>query len=271
MALSGGNESIPFKYTALGRVLEFFRLLYIVTANKARGDHQNALYSILLRAISMLTMVTVFFVLMSVTGLRDLTGRPDALLFLISGIFCFFIHIGSFKTGMGGFDPNDPMNLHAPITPLLMLFASAAGQLYTNIFAMGIITLAVHVLLTPVEIDNVRGVMNAFLWAWLSGLSIGALFSGIGTFIPIVGSIAPTLHRRLNMIFSGKMIAGNSIPPAILPFFLWNPLFHVIDQCRGAVFRNYIPQNTNPEYPIWFTLVTFLLALMLFHARKKLV
>ena len=37
----------------------------------------------------------------------------------------------------------------------------------------------------------------------------------------------------------------------MLDMFTWNPLFHVIDQCRGFVFRNYFPRNTNWEYALW--------------------
>jgi ABC-type polysaccharide/polyol phosphate export permease len=48
------------------------------------------------------------------------------------------------------------------------------------------------------------------------------------------------------MIASGKMFVANALPGFVLPFFDWNPLFHVIDQARGFVFLNY-----NPHFPAW--------------------
>jgi ABC-type polysaccharide/polyol phosphate export permease len=51
------------------------------------------------------------------------------------------------------------------------------------------------------------------------------------------------------MIASGKMFVANTLPPAMLAMFDWNPLFHIIDQCRGFVFNNYFPRNSNWEYP----------------------
>ncbi len=51
--------------------------------------------------------------------------------------------------------------------------------------------------------------------------------------------IATTVYSRANMIASGKMFVANTLPPAMLAMFDWNPLFHCIDQMRGVVFINY--------------------------------
>ena len=270
MAFTGDSDRIPFRFTTLGKVLEFFRLLYVFTAHNARGTQRNALVAILLRIVVMASLGAAFFVIMSVTGIRNMGGRTDQIWLLLTGLFLFFIHIGTFKTAMTGLDPNSGMNVHPPVTPLLELFSSALGQLYINIIAIGVIGLAIHVLFIELEVDNLRGVFVAVFWTWLSGVAIGTVFSGLSAFIPVFQTIGQVLMRRANMIFSGKMFAANTLPPAVIPFFIWNPLFHTIDQCRGAVFRNYVPRYTSIEYPMWFTFVAFVIALLLFHARKKL-
>jgi ABC-type polysaccharide/polyol phosphate export permease len=64
------------------------------------------------------------------------------------------------------------------------------------------------------------------------------------------------------MIFSGKMFVGNMLPWAMLPFFAWNPLFHVIDQGRGFIFINYHPMKSNLAYPIYVSLALIAIGLM---------
>ena len=44
--------------------------------------------------------------------------------------------------------------------------------------------------------------------------------------------------------------------------FAWNPLFHIIDQCRGFVFRNYFPRNSSWEYALWVGIVLLMIGLM---------
>ena len=139
MAFAGDNEKLPFKYTTVGRIIEFFRLLYISTAHNARGSSRNAFLAILTRVMTMVLMGATFYILMSITGLRNMTGRTDFILFLMSGIFLFLIHIRTFRQNIGIFEPNSPMSVHAPITPLLSLFSNGASQLYINIISILII------------------------------------------------------------------------------------------------------------------------------------
>ena len=69
-------------------------------------------------------------------------------------------------------------------------------------------------------------------------------------------------YTRADMVFSGKMFLANATPMHILIFFMWNPLFHIIDQTRGYAFINYSPRNSNLEYPVYATLALLMIGLM---------
>ena len=71
------------------------------------------------------------------------------------------------------------------------------------------------------------------------------------------------------MIFSGKMVLANTLPPTMLALFDWNPLFHIIDQARGFAFINYNPRNSNLDYPITLTIVFFVLGLIVQYYTNK--
>ena len=47
------------------------------------------------------------------------------------------------------------------------------------------------------------------------------------------------------------MVLGNSLPFTMLPFFTWNPLFHIIDQARGFIFINYNLHFSNSAYAFY--------------------
>jgi ABC-type polysaccharide/polyol phosphate export permease len=56
-------------------------------------------------------------------------------------------------------------------------------------------------------------------------------------------------HDRLGQDVRGERHAG--LHAAL---FIWNPLFHIIDQARGFVFINYNPHYTSISYPIYVSL-----------------
>lgn len=74
-----------------------------------------------------------------------------------------------------------------------------------------------------------------------------------------------TIFQRINMFASGKMFVAN----VLLPWFAWNPLFHIIDQQRGFVFINYAPQKTDPLYALWFSLGTMMIGLLINFTTRK--
>jgi hypothetical protein len=74
--------------------------------------------------------------------------------------------------------------------------------------------------------------MEMFLLAWASGCAIGILLYGLMPWAPSFISLLSTIYQRANMIFSGKMMLGNTLPATMLVMFDWNPLFHIIDQAR---------------------------------------
>jgi len=76
-----------------------------------------------------------------------------------------------------------------------------------------------------------------------------------------VGMVA-MIYKRANMITSGKMIPANMMSTKMVAFFDWNPIFHTIDQARGAAFVNYLPRNSNMDYTLWFVAITLILGLM---------
>jgi len=84
-----------------------------------------------------------------------------------------------------------------------------------------------------------------------------------------VGLIA-IIYARANMIASGKMFVANTMPHHFLVFFNWNPLFHTIDQARGAAFINYTPHVTSMMYPVYFSVALLVIGMMAeFFARQN--
>jgi ABC-type polysaccharide/polyol phosphate export permease len=235
---------------------------YHTIVRKARGGHRNAVIGMLLNLIQGLTMIVAFLLFFQVLGLRSSPIRGDMMLFIMTGIFVYLTHIKAVSAVMGAGGPTSSMMLHRPMNTIIAIVAAALAALYTQIFTLIVILLIYHIAFNPITIYDPVAAMGYFLMAWFSGCAVGMIFLALKPWFPRFTVIAKTIYIRVNMIASGKMFVVNTLPASMMAMFDWNPLFHNIDQMRGAVFLHYNPQFTNPDYPIYLSLVLIMIGLM---------
>ena len=247
----------------LYEVFRFFDLLYHTTVRNIRKESANPIIAVVNQILTALVLVVVFLFFIRILGMRSLAIRGNEVQFIMAGIFLFLVHNGALGAGGSIGSQRNALNLHTHVTHFMSLFAAGFAQLYISILAATICLGLSHIILEPVEFHRFSGFAFAFFMAWISGLSIGYFFNAIMPFAPRIVALIQTFYSRGNMIFSGKMTLANSLPAMMLPYFLWNPLFHIIDYSRGESFINYTPRVTNINYPIYLTIIVFILAMML--------
>lgn len=249
----------------------FLALLYHSIVRNVRTASGNASLGLLLTLSQNLVMLGIFALMYTVLGLRGVAIRGDFVIFLLTGIFLYLTHNKAISSVMSAASPTSPMMLHAPMNTLLSILATALSELYLQILSIMLILFVVHAMRGGLEIYNPAGLILPFFLAWSSGVAIGLLFLIMKPFAPKFVPMLSMLYRRANMITSGKMLPANYMSVTMVGWFDWNPLFHVIDQARGAAFVNYVPLRSNIEYPIYFTLAAVTIGLMVeFWLRKNM-
>lgn len=243
-------------------LFRFFDLLYHSIVRFVRKSSSNALMGLISNILQTVLMIVVFYVMFSVFGIRGSALRGDFLIFLMTGIFLFLTHTKTMGAVVSSEGPTSPIMKHAPMTTFLSISSAALATLYLQILSALVILFVTHVAIRPVVIEDPGGVFLSFVLAWFSGLTIGLIFLAIKPFAPNVTKIGTTVYARANMIASGKMFVANNMPSYLLPYFAWNPLFHTIDQARGAAFINYFPRVTSITYPIYFSLGVLVIGMM---------
>ncbi|ARO15643.1 ABC transporter, permease protein [Ketogulonicigenium robustum] len=237
-------------------------LTYHQTVNNVRKTHRNPVIALLLNIAQTLMMLAGFYVMMSVLNMKSGWLPGDFILYLLSGIFIFFTHVKAMGAVSGAMGPTSPMALHRPLNTLIVIAAAAISALYLQVLSLAVVLFMYHAIVTPVTIDNPVGAVAMLLLAWFTGVGVGMVFYALKVWFPNFSTMATNAYSRVNMIASGKMFLGNSLPAFALPLFLWNPLFHIIDQCRGFVFVNYVPRNSNWEYPLWVGVALLMIGFM---------
>jgi ABC-type polysaccharide/polyol phosphate export permease len=231
-------------------------LIYHSTVREVRKGHRNAIAGLLMSMVQTVVMIAAFYFMFALVGVRNSPiNDADYLVYLMSGIFLFMVHSKTMGAVAKADGPASAMMQHAPLTTFVAIASAALAALYLQLLSLFTLLFLYHAIWSPVVIDDPVGAMAMLLLAWFSGIAIRPWSGEASTILTSVWS-------RANMVASGKMFLANNMPTHILVFFWWNPLFHIIDQARGAIFINYSPHYSDWRYALWVSLGLFVIGLM---------
>ena len=248
--------------SALSGALTTLELIFHAAVRSIRAKHNNAFVAIFLNMLQVIMLVVIFYVMFTILGLRRMAVRGDFLLYVMSGIFLFQVHVKAVGAVSGADGPGSTMMQHAPMNTAISISSAALGSLYVQLLSMFVILFGYHTAFTPIHIEEPLPAMGMILLSWFTGCAVGLLFLSFKPWFPSVSGILSTLYQRANMIASGKMFLANTLPGFMLSMFDWNPLFHVIDQSRGFVFINYNPHYSSWPYAFWVGAALTMIGLM---------
>lgn len=251
-------------------VIQTLELIFHQAVRHVRKNHGNAIIGLLLNIAQTVMLIAVFMLIFVFAGMRSAAIRGDTLIYLMSGVFLFMAHVKVIGQVAGADGPTSSMMKHRPMNAIVAIGGAALGELYIQVLSVMVILFLYHAIWTPVEIYKPVAAFGMLLAVWFAGLSIGVVLYAIKPWMPGISKLLTMLITRLNMVASGKFFLANMLPEAYLHYFMWNPLFHSIDQARGYAFINYNPLHTSSMYPIYFGMVMLLIGMLgEFFTRKR--
>ncbi len=177
--------------TSTGSLL--FNLLgvtYHSAVRKVRKSHGNAIMAIGMSIVQAVLFLGAFYLLFTVIGARGMAIRGDFMLYLLSGIFLYLVHIQALGSVMGSENSTSAMMQHAPMNTLVAILSSAISTLYVKTISILVILFVLHTLIRPIEIHDWSSAMMMYLLAWGSGCAVGLVLLALKPWAPDVVSIS---------------------------------------------------------------------------------
>lgn len=251
-------------------MLEFIDLVFHSVVREVRTQSGNATFGILKEFTNIVVFLGIFYVISIFMG-RGGSIRGSLVLFLLTGIIPFLVHIKAIASVRTASIATSAIMMHTPMTVILSILTKAFAGLYLQFVAVLGIVFILWIFGANLAVYDPGGMIIPSFLAWASGMSIGMLFMILSPVFPSLVKNASPLYQRAQMFTSGKFMPAAYLPASMVAYFSWNPLFHAIDQIRVAAFVNYNSDVTNLTYPFWFTVIAFTFGLMgEFWARKNL-
>jgi len=257
--------------SGISGTLAFLEQVYFGTVRgMLKSSGRNAVLGLIGSMMQTVIFIMAFYFMFQLMGVRSSPIKGDYMLYIISGISMFMTHNAAVQAVAGSEGPTSGMMQHAPMNTMIAVCSAALQSLYQQTITIGAILLIYHLAVNPVDIFDPIGLAGVFLLSWFTGVAIGMVFLALTPWHPPLVKILLMVYRRVNMLASGKMFVANTLPSSMLVMFDWNPLFHCVDQARGAMFINYSPMHSNLSYPLKVALVAVVLGLMgEFFTRKR--
>lgn len=243
-------------------VAAFFSLTYSLIVRDLRTEHKNAALGILISVAQPLLTGIVFYFFMSFMGARAAPIRGDDLTFVLVGFMLFFFHVRT-VAAVSGSVRKDMMN-HQRLSPFLMVCVKAMGSLYKNTLAVLIMLVLNYLLRGVYEMHDPLLFIIVVFWCWLGGVAAGMIFMALTRYLSW-GSLLHSTYIRIMFFTSGKFFIASKLPGQFRWIMDWNPLFHLLDQGRGAVFLNYGARTTDLSYAIYVILCVLVLGFLVEH------
>ena len=169
-------------------------------------------------------------------------------LFVMSGIVVARLVIGMVQKVGAAIQANQQLLIYPLVQPLDTIVARCILETMTMIvvgalFFGGLLLVA----------DNAA--INDFVGFSEAAAAAIALSCSIGAFNAVFGTILPTWQRLWGFmslplfITSGAFFVPGTLPPAIVDVIWWNPVLHVVEWFRTAIYLDYHPV-LEPLYPL---------------------
>lgn len=225
----------------------FFALVFSLTVRDLRTENRSAALGILMTTGLVLTTALCFYFFTQLLGGRNAPIRTDGLTFTVVGFLLFFFHIRTAIAVAGALQPG--LMRHPKATPFLFICVRAFATLYRMSIAMIILGLINYLLRDFWEMQNGLVLLLVLFTAWIGGVGVGMIMLAINRYF-VWGNLVQTIYFRISFFTSGKFFVAGHIPNWMHSAMDWNPLFHLLDQARGAIFLNYAATTTSLLYAI---------------------
>ena len=98
---------------------ETLELIFHVAVRDLRKSHGNAMLGLVMSLVQSVLLVTVMYVMFNLFGVRRIAVRGDFLLFVMSGVFMFTVHVSALGAVSRAEGPTSAMMMHAPMLLIL--------------------------------------------------------------------------------------------------------------------------------------------------------
>ncbi len=214
-----------------------------------------------------LGLIAIWMVFLSAISTQR-GGSLNVVLFLASGIIIYTIFAQITNRSLTAMEANEALLFYKPVKPIDTVIARAICEsgLYTS--CLIVVCVGTWIALDQLVMANVGLFFLTIILATSLGFSTGLIFMVAGHLVPNFAQIGVWIPRIL-WFLSGVPFRYWIFPPWTRPFFIWNPMMHVIELNRTSFSDDYFTPDASLDYAIATTFILLTAALWIYYNNER--
>ncbi len=228
------------------------------------SDVKGGFLGVLMQPLGLIFIWLLFLSLVS--GHRG--GSLNPVLFLASGIVLFTIFSQIASRGLTAMEANEALLFYKPVKPIDTIIARTFCEAGLYSCCLIVLCVGTWIVIDQVYMNNPGLFFFTILLAACIGFSTGLMFMVAGHLVPSFKQTGLWIPRIL-WFLSGVPFRYWIFPPWTRPFFVWNPLMHIIELNRKSMSSDYFTPDASLEYAVVSTLILLTLSLWIYYNNEN--
>ncbi|MES2438357.1 MAG: ABC transporter permease [Verrucomicrobiota bacterium] len=228
------------------------------------GEYQLGFFWMLLEPL--LSVLVIGFLVGSFGG-RAVPEIPYPF-FVLNGKLLLNLFTGPLSSSMNAMKANRGLMIYPNVRALDPFIARFVYELITTLFSFTIFCVVGMWMGIQVSLGSLDNLAACYLITWLMGCGLGLILAVASAHYKEVEKIVDVILSPL-MFVSAVMFPISALPTSLQNILLFNPLVHVIELSRKALFPFYYAEGADLFFPFAVAIVVVALGLMLFHSNRN--
>lgn len=228
------------------------------------GQYQLGFVWMLLEPILSVLVIGVLFGTLAGNSVPDIPYP----FFVLNGKLLLNLFTGSLTSSMNAMRANKGLLIYPNVRALDPFLARYFYELLTTLFSFTVFCLVGVWLGIEVSLGALDRLAACYLITWLMGCGFGLIFAVAAAHFKEMEKVVTILLSPL-LFISAVMFPMSAMSTSIQRLLLLNPLVHVIELSRKALFPFYHAGGTELYFPFTVAVVVVALGLTLFHSNRN--
>jgi len=228
------------------------------------GEYQLGFVWMLLEPL--LSVIVIGFLMGSFGG-RAVPEIPYPF-FVLNGKLLLNLFTGPLNSSINAMRSNKGLLIYPSVRALDPFIARFVYELMTTLFSFTVFCIIGMWIGIDVSLGSLDTLAACYLITWLMGCGLGLILAVATAYYKEVEKIVDIILSPLVFV-SAVMFPTAALPTSLQNILLFNPLVHVVELSRKALFPFYNAADTNLFYPFSVAIVVVALGLMLFHSNRN--
>ncbi|WP_456489434.1 ABC transporter permease [Caminibacter pacificus] len=188
--------------------------------------------------------------------------------FLASGMIAYFMFRNIVIKSMDSFTANKGLFVYKQVKPFDTILSRYLLETNLHFIIVLVFLFIGWYLGLDIECKNILGVLTAYIWLSLFGLSLGILFAVLGFFFENFKKIIGIMFLPLYFM-SALFYDVSSLPPVAQKILYYNPVVHFMEMIHGNYFYGMDTKFVDYNYMLIWTIVPAFVGLWLYKKSER--